>query len=181
MPKKFLPFLLCILFSLTFAIVTPVHLAHADNLSQGMELYTAKKYTDAIPYLEKAASEGHEEAIRALDHIYADQTPAVSMTDKGVPADAKASTTPAAAGNPEAGEKEARPAPFYEKATVAEDPKEAEDRAFLRKLIFLGTAFLIVLMWIVQYFLLRKLRNRNFRRETPQDTAAGKGKTGVRK
>lgn len=184
MPKKTLPFLFCLLLSLTFAIIAPVHLAHADDLSRGLELYQAKKYQDAIPYLEKAAREGHEEAIRALDTLYADKTPAVAMTDRDASANGKNTATPAApplAGNRTGSEKEAQPAPAYEKATVAEDPKEAEDRAFLRKVMFLGTAVLILVMWIVQYFLLRKLRNQNFRKEPPTDAATKTGKTGVRK
>ena len=184
MPKKSLPFLFCVLLSLTFAIVAPVHLAHADDLSQGLELYQAKKYREAIPYLEKAAKEGQEEAIKALDTIYADKTPAVVMTDRDVSANARNTATqaiPAVEGGKAAGEKAAQPAPVYEQATVAEDPKEAEDRAFLRKVMFLGTAVLILLMWVVQYFLLRKLRNQNFRPKTPADTAAKTGKPGTGK
>lgn len=183
MPKKSLPFLFCLLLSLTFAIVAPVHLAHADDLSQGLELYQAKKYRDAIPYLEKAAREGQEEAIRALDAIYADKTPAVAMSEKDASAKSKNAApqaAPALAGNKTGSEKEAQSAPAYEKATVAEDPKKAEDRAFLRKVMFLGTAALILVMWIVQYFLLRKLRNQNFRKETPTDAAAKADKTKVR-
>ena len=178
MPKKSLPFLFCVLLSLTFAIVAPVHLAHADDLSHGLELYQAKKYREAIPYLEKAAKEGQEEAIKALDTIYADETPAVVMTDRDVSANVKNSATQAAADDKTSGEKAAQPATVYEKATVAEDPKEAEDRASLRKIMFLGTAVLIVLMWIVQYFLLRKLRNNNLRKEKQ---AGGAARTGTGK
>lgn len=183
MPKQPLSFLFCVLFSLTFAVIAPVHLAHADDLSQGMELYQAKKYKDAIPYLEKAAKEGHEEAIRALDRIYADEIPAVDMTGKDETGNASSRT---ASGTDTAGDKvpagkEAQPAPVHDKATVAEDPKEAADRAFLRKVMFLGTAALVILLWIVQYFLLRKLRNQNFRKETPADMAKKTGKDGPKK
>ena len=82
MPKQPLSFILCLLFSITFIAISPFPAAHADDLSQGMQLYQAKKYREAVPYLEKAAKEGHEEALKALDEIYADETPAVDMTDK---------------------------------------------------------------------------------------------------
>ena len=84
MPKHPLSFILCLLFSITFIAISPVQMAHADDLSQGMQLYRAKKYREAVPYLEKAAKEGHEEALKALDEIYADETPAVDLTDKAV-------------------------------------------------------------------------------------------------
>ena len=183
MPKQPLSFILCLLFSITFIAISPVPVAHADDLSQGMQLYQAKKYREAVPYLEKAAKEGHEEALKALDEIYADETPAVDMTDK---ADKTAKAGGKTAAKTADGAKpvdaatagaEKVPAPMYEKATVAEDPKEAADRAFMRKVLFLSTAVIIVLIWVVQYFLLRKLRNRNFRRETPAD-AAKNNKTG---
>ncbi len=183
MPKHPLSFILCLLFSITFIAISPVQMAHADDLSQGMQLYRAKKYREAVPYLEKAAKEGHDEALKALDEIYADQTPAVDMTDSKAPAtEGKAAGKTAGDDKPadtRAGAEKV-PAPMYEKATVAEDPKEVADRAFMRKVLFLSTAVIIVLIWVVQYFLLRKLRNRNFRKETPADTAkTGKpGKNG---
>ncbi len=180
MPKQPLSFILCLLFSITFIAISPVPVAHADDLSQGMQLYQAKKYREAIPYLEKAAKEGHEEALKALDEIYADETPAVGMTDKTPQTEGKNAGKAADGAKPagaEAAGTEKVPAPRYEKATVAEDPKEAADRAFIRKVLFLSTAVIIVLIWVVQYFLLRKLRNRNFRRETPAD-AAKNNKTG---
>ena len=182
MPKQPLSFILCLLFSITFIAISPFPAAHADDLSQGMQLYQAKKYREAVPYLEKAAKEGHEEALKALDEIYADETPAVDMTDKAdktAKAGGKTAAKTADAAKPAdaatAGAEKV-PAPMYEKATVAEDPKEAADRAFMRKVLFLSTAVIIVLIWVIQYFLLRKLRNRNFRKETPAD-AAKTGKT----
>ncbi len=175
MPKQSQPFLLCVLFSLTIALLTLFHPVHADDLSQGMELYQAKKYREAVPLLEKAAREGHEEAIRALDRIYADKAPAIDMTDDKPPISEKMSVD---TGEPATASTEMKPAPMYEKATVSEDPKEAADRAFMRKVLFLGTAIIIVLIWVIQYFLLRRLRNRNYRRETPQETGTKSGKPG---
>ena len=179
MPKQPLSFILCLLFSVTFIAISPVPSAHADDLSQGMRLYQAKKYREAVPYLEKAAKEGHEEALKALDEIYADETPAVDMTDSKAPqAEGTAAGKTADGAKPgETASTDKVPAPMYEKATVAEDPKETADRAFMRKVLFLSTAVIIVLIWVIQYFLLRKLRNRNFRKETPADTAKN-NKTG---
>ena len=179
MPKQPLSFILCLLFSITFIAIGPVPVAHADDLSQGMQLYQAKKYREAVPYLEKAAKEGHEEALKALDEIYADETPAVDMTDnKATKAEGKTAGKAAEGDKPaDAAGAEKVPAPMYEKATVAEDPKEVADRAFMRKVLFLSTAVIIVLIWVIQYFLLRKLRNRNFRKETPADIAKN-SKTG---
>lgn len=179
MPKQPLSFILCLLFSITFIAISPVPAAHADDLSQGMQLYQAKKYREAVPYLEKAAKEGHEEALKALDEIYADETPAVDMTDNKAPKAGGKTAGKAAEGDKpaDAAGAEKVPAPMYEKATVAEDPKEVADRAFMRKVLFLSTAVIIVLIWVIQYFLLRKLRNRNFRKETPADTAKN-NKTG---
>ena len=126
MPKHPLSFILCLLFSITFIAISPVQMAHADDLSQGMQLYRAKKYREAVPYLEKAAKEGHDEALKALDEIYADQTPAVDMTDSKAPAtEGKAAGKTAGDDKPadtRAGAEKV-PAPMYEKATVAEDPK----------------------------------------------------------
>lgn len=162
-------FLLCLLFSLGAALASMVRPVHADTLSQGMQLYQAKKYSEAIPLLEKAAKEGNEEAIRALDKIYVEEKPAVAMNDKAVgPKPAQANTENAA--NAKTG---AQPAPTYERATVTVDPKETEDRAFLRKVLFLGTAVIIVLIWAVQYYLLRRFRNRNFQRTNTPDNTGG--------
>ena len=153
---------------LAIAIAAPVNTARADNLSQGME---------ATPYLEKAATEGHEEAIKALDEIYAAETPVAPATDKaaakGKTADTKdrASAAPAEkAAIPQA--EEATGKAEYERATVTEDKEAAQDRSFMRKVFFLGTAALVLLLWVVQYFLLRKLRNQHFRKMTPEELAA---------
>lgn len=159
------------------AIAAPVNTARADNLSQGMELYQQKKFREATPYLEKAATEGHEEAIKALDEIYAAETPVAPATDKaaakGKTADTKdrASAAPAEkAAIPQA--EEATGKAEYERATVTEDKEAAQDRSFMRKVFFLGTAALVLLLWVVQYFLLRKLRNQHFRKMTPEELAA---------
>ena len=171
------PFLICLLLSFAVAIIAPVHLVHADDLTEGMTLYRAQKYREAVPYLEKAAKEGHEEAISALDKIYENDTPAVAVTDKSTaPAGRQSKITDKNSATginvPE------QPAPQYEKATVSKDPEEAANRAFMRKVMFLGTAGLIVVIWIVQYFLLRRLRNQNFRKATPEEQAAEAKKNG---
>lgn len=166
MPKPFLQFLLCLLFSLGAALASMVRPVHADTLSQGMQLYQAKKYSEAIPLLEKAAKEGNEDALRALDKIYAEEKPAaVTMDDK----------SSVVKEEPAKRKDEAQPAPVYEKATVTVDPKETEDRSFLRKVLFLGTAVIIVLIWVIQYYLLRRFRNRNFQKvDTTNSTGSNK-------
>ena len=75
--KQPLAFFLALLLILAVSIAAPVDTARADNLSKGMELYQQKIFREATPYLEKAAQEGHEQAIAALDVIYAAETPAV--------------------------------------------------------------------------------------------------------
>lgn len=177
MPKPSLPFILCVLFSLTVAAITAARPVRADDLSQGLQLYRAGKPRQAIPLLEKAAKEGHEEAIRALDRIYTDETPAVNMTDEKPPArETTATKTGKTAGN--GNRAETAPAPVYEKATVAEDPKEAADRAFMRKLLLAGIAVVVILACAIQYTLLRRMRNRQYRREPPAGTGPKQRKTG---
>ena len=177
MPKPSLPFILCVLFSLTVAAITAARPVRADDLSQGLQLYRAGKPRQAIPLLEKAAKEGHEEAIRALDRIYADEPPAVNMTDEKPPArETMAAKTGKPAGN--GNRAEAAPAPVYEKATVAEDPKEAADRAFMRKLLLAGIAVVVILACAIQYTLLRRMRNRQYRREPPAGTGPKQRKSG---
>lgn len=62
-PKTPLAFFFALFLLLAIAVAAPVNPARADNLSQGLELYQQKKFREATPYLEKAAQEGHEEAI----------------------------------------------------------------------------------------------------------------------
>lgn len=160
-------------FILAVAIAAPVNPARADNLSQGMELYQQKKFREATPYLEKAAQEGHEEAIAALDVIYAADAPAVPASDKatakGKTANVKEKAQTAGAATPQAEEPEGKTQ--FERAAVTEDKEEAEDRSFMRKVFFLGTAGLILILWVIQYYLFRKLRNRHFRKMTPEELA----------
>lgn len=87
--KQPLAFFFALFLLLAIAVAAPVNPARADNLSQGLELYQQKKFREATPYLEKAAQEGHEEAIAALDVIYAADAPAVPAGDKAA---AKAQT-----------------------------------------------------------------------------------------
>ena len=161
--KPPLAFFLALFLLLAIAIAAPVNPARADNLSQGMELYQQKKFREATPYLEKAAQEGHEEAIAALDVIYAAEVPAVPAGDKAA---AKAKQT----AKPQAEETEGKPQ--FERAIVSEDPKEAANRAFMRKMLFLGTAVIIVLLWVVQYMFMKRLRNKHYRKMTPEELAA---------
>ncbi len=163
MPKPSLSFLLCVLFSITIALFHPVH---ANELSKGLELYQAKKYREAIPLLEKAAKDGHEEAILALDQIYANEKPAVNMTDNQEPTSESVTAKKMTDIDSKKG---AQAVPMYEKATVTEDPKEAAENASMRKELLIGIAFFIVLIGIIHYFLLRRIRNQNYRRETPLD------------
>lgn len=162
-----------LLLMLAFTIAAPVNTARADNLSEGMELYQQKKYKEATPYLEKAAQEGQEEAIAALDVIYAADTPAVPENDKAPAKGKKAAVTKKAATTTRdvapADEPEAKTQ--YDRATVTEDPKETDNRAFMRKMMFLGTAIIIFILWIVQYMLMKKLRNKHFRKMTPEELA----------
>lgn len=174
--KQPLALFFALFFILAIAIAAPLAPAHADNLSQGMELYKQKKFREATPYLEKAAQEGHEEAIAALDVIYAADTPAIAADDKpaakgktGKTADVKGNEKAENAVTPQP--EEAAGKPQYERATVTEDKKDAEDRSFMRKVFFLGTAVLVFLLWIVQYFLFRKLRNQHYRKMTPEELA----------
>ncbi len=162
---------------LAIAIAIPVKPALADNLSQGMELYQQKKFKEATPYLEKAAQEGHEEAIAALDVIYAADTPAVPAGDEaatkgktGKTADVAKKTEADKAAIVQAEETAGKTQ--FERATVTEDAKEAENRAFMRKMLFIGTAIIIVLLWIVQYMFMKRLRNKHYRKMTPEELAA---------
>lgn len=175
--KQPLAFFFALFLLLAIAIATPVNPARADNLSQGLELYQQKKFREATPYLEKAAQEGHEEAIAALDVIYAAEVPAVPAGDKaagkakpGKTADVKEAAKAEETAKPQAEETEGKPQ--FERATVTEDPEEAANRAFMRKMLFFGTAVIIVLLWIVQYLLMKRLRNRHYRKMTPEELAA---------
>ena len=174
--KQPLAFFFALFLLLAIAVAAPVNFARADNLSQGMELYQQKKFREATPYLEKAAQEGHEEAIAALDVIYAADAPVVPTDDKaaakgktGKTADVKEKAKPEDTAKPQVEEAEGKAQ--FERATVTEDKKDAEDRSFMRKAFFLGTAVLVFLLWIVQYFLFRKLRNQHYRKMTPEELA----------
>lgn len=171
--KQPLAFFFALFLLLAIAVAAPVNPARADNLSQGMELYQQKKFREATPYLEKAAQEGHEEAIAALDVIYAADAPVVPTDDKaaakGKTADIKEKAKQEDTAKPQVEEAEGKAQ--FERATVTEDKKDAEDRSFMRKAFFLGTAVLVFLLWIVQYFLFRKLRNQHYRKMTPEELA----------
>lgn len=173
--KQPLAFFFALFLLLAIAVAAPVNPARADNLSQGLELYQQKKFREATPYLEKAAQEGHEEAIAALDVIYAADA-AVPAGDKaaakaqtGKTADIKEKAKAQETAKPQAEEAEGKAQ--FERATVTEDKQDAEDRSFMRKAFFLGTAVLVFLLWIVQYFLFRKLRNQHYRKMTPEELA----------
>ena len=174
--KQPLAFFFALFLLLAIAVAAPVNFARADNLSQGMELYQHNKFREATPYLEKAAQEGHEEAIAALDVIYAADAPVVPANDKAATkgktektADVKEKAKPEDTAKPQVEEAEGKAQ--FERATVTEDKKDAEDRSFMRKAFFLGTAVLVFLLWIVQYFLFRKLRNQHYRKMTPEELA----------
>lgn len=175
--KQPLAFFLALFLILAIAIAIPVKPALADNLSQGMELYQQKKFKEATPYLEKAAQEGHEEAIAALDVIYAADTPAVPA-DVKVPIKGKTGKATEVTDKTEADKaaivqaEETAGKTQFERATVTEDAKEAENRAFMRKMLFIGTAIIIVLLWIVQYMFMKRLRNKHYRKMTPEELAA---------
>ncbi len=175
--KQPLAFFLALFLILAIAIAIPVKPALADNLSQGMELYQQKKFKEATPYLEKAAQEGHEEAIAALDVIYAADTPAVPA-DVKVPIKGKIGKATEVTDKTEADKaaivqaEETAGKTQFERATVTEDAKEAENRAFMRKMLFIGTAIIIVLLWIVQYMFMKRLRNKHYRKMTPEELAA---------
>lgn len=172
--KQPLAFFFALFFILAIAIAVPVKPAHADNLSQGLELYQQKKFKEATPWLEKAAQEGHEEAIQALDVIYAAEEPAVPANDKaaakGKTANMADKTGADKATSPQAEEPEGKTQ--FERAAVAEDKKEVEDRAFMRKIIFGGTAIIIIVLWIIQYMLMKRLRNKHYRKMTPAELEA---------
>ena len=144
MLKRFL-ISLCLIPAL---LVTSVP-AMADDLSQGLELYRAKKYKEAIPYLERAANDGHEKAIEALNEIYEkeNKTPAGSPAEK-LTAD-KAQATP-----------EASPADAKDAPAVPESTEDAK-RSFWRKVFAFIMALGIVGIWIVHRTILKRKREES--------------------
>lgn len=140
MLKRFL-ISLCLIPAL---LCTGIH-AMADDLSQGLELYRAKKYKEAIPYLERAANDGHEKAIEALDEIYEkeNKTPVGSATADKFAADKAAD---------QADDKDAAPVP-----EASEDSK----RSFWRKVFAIIMALGIVGIWMIHRTILKRKREES--------------------
>lgn len=162
MLKRFFALFFAITFSFISGMVSP---AFADDLSQGLELYHAKKYKEAIPYLERAANDGHEKAIEALDQIYGSQEKGQANNLK--PASDKANPDSKAAKdgknqvkqeNANAGENKDATVPDAEK-------KEDSKSSFWRKVIAIFFAIGIVIIWFIHHTILRRkreqLKNKN--------------------
>lgn len=140
MLKRFL-FSICIL--PVFLCANAFVPALADNLSEGLELYRAKKYQEAIPLLERAANEGHEKAIEALDQIYA-QNPKLSATSvKPLNNKEKAPETSISSTGKD------------NTAATAESSEESKSN-FRRKVIAIAIAIGLVAAWFIHRKFLRK-------------------------
>lgn len=157
MQKKFLMFIMACALMLGALTLSPFKKAHAsDNFTQGMALFKAKKYQEAAPLLEKAANEGHEEAMEALDKIYENEK---TIDDTKLQKKQKVAVEE----TEEAKEERERQALMKkynaQKLQLAEDPKEVEERDFKRKVYFLGTAVILIFIWIAQKLIMRKMKN----------------------
>ncbi|MGN0919022.1 MAG: hypothetical protein ACI4NO_07765 [Oxalobacter sp.] len=153
------------LFALFFAIhfflipgmISP---AFADDLSQGLELYHAKKYKEAIPYLERAANDGHEKAIEALDQIYGSQekgqtNKVTTVSDKTNP-DGEATKD-----RKNQIQQENANADEGKDATAPDTEKENSKSNFWRKVIAIFFAIGIAFIWFIHHTILRRKREQS--------------------
>ena len=149
--RLFLSFCL-IPFLLVSGISVP---ASADDLSEGLELYRAKKYKEAVPYLERAANDGHEKAIEALDQIYENQ-------NKGQPNSMKLADNATAKAGQDQMKEETNPKADDGKDTVAEtEKKESAKGSFWRKVIAIFFALGIAIIWFIHRTILRRKREQS--------------------
>ena len=120
--------------------------ALADDLSEGLELYRAKKYQEAIPYLERAANDGHEKAIETLDQIYKNEPklPKSQDNDKNHQNSDKASN-------------ESTDRSIEVSNTI--DDTHAKNN-FQRKIIAIAIAIGIIAAWFIHRRILRKKHNK---------------------
>lgn len=151
MLKRFL-FSLCILPMFLFVnLATPVF---ADDLSEGLQLYRAKKYQEAIPLLERAANDGHEKAIEALDQIYAKQpkvpeTAVTPLNKKEASADKSASNT------------------ANDNSSATSDSDENAKSNFRRKVIAIAIAIGIIAAWFIHRKILKKRKAQQQNQKPP--------------
>lgn len=151
MLKRFLFFFGILTMLLSANVVTP---AFADDLSEGLQLYRAKKYQEAIPFLERAANDGHEKAIEALDQIYAKHAkasglPAKSQNKKDTVSD---NTVPNA---------------INDNSSATADSEEKAKSNFLRKVIAIAIAVGLIAGWIIHRKFLRKRKTQQQDKKTP--------------
>ncbi len=134
--------------------------AFADDLSEGLELYRAKKYKEAIPYLERAANNGHEKAIEALDQIYEKENKTSANGMK--PAD-KASADGEAAKDGQGKSKDQIDAKTNDgKDTVSVPENSGNSKAsFWRKVFAIFLALGLVIIWLIHRTILRRKRDQN--------------------
>lgn len=170
-----------------FLISVTISPAFADNLSQGLkanpdgeaaqglELYHAKKYKEAIPYLERAANEGHEKAIEALDQIYGShEKEAIEALDqihgnkeKGQVNNVKPAsdkTNPdgeATKDKKKQGKQENANADEGKDAAVSDTEKENSKSNFWRKVIAIFFAIGIAIIWFIHHTILRRKREQS--------------------
>ncbi len=142
---------------LVSGVCTP---ASADDLSEGLELYHAKKYKEAIPYLERAANDGHEKAIEALDQIYESQNKGqvngMKPADKAVPGNEAAKT------GQQQMKQEANAKVDDSKDTADETAKkESSKGSFWRKVIAIFFALGIAVIWFIHRTILRRRREQS--------------------
>ncbi len=135
--------------------------ASADDLSQGLELYQAKKYKEAIPYLERAANDGHEKAIEALDQIYESQNKGLANRLKSADK-AKSENETAKNAQLQAKDKaDAKTDGDYNATTSDAEQKENSKGSFWRKVIAIFLALGIAIIWIIHRTILRRKRTQN--------------------
>ncbi len=125
----------------------------ADDLSKGLELYHARKYQEAIPYLERAANDGHEKAIEALDQIYEKENKVsangMKPVDKAVP------------DNVAAKDQANNKADANQDTTASEaEKKENAKGSFWRKVIAIFFALGIAIIWFIHRTILRRKREQ---------------------
>ncbi len=134
--------------------------ASADDLSEGLELYRAKKYKEAVPYLERAANDGHEKAIEALDQIYESQNKGqvkgMNFADK-----AAAGSDAAKAGQDQM--KAEADTKADDSRDTAEQPEKKENAksSFWSKVIAIFFALGIAVIWFIHRTILRRKREQS--------------------
>lgn len=151
-------FLSLCLVPLLFASGIPVP-ASADDLSEGLELYRAKKYKEAVPYLERAANDGHEKAIEALDQIYESQNKGqvkgMNLADKATPGNDAAKT-----GQDQMKVEADAKTDDSKDAANQTEKKENAKSSFWRKVIAIFFAIGIAVIWFIHRTLLRRKREQ---------------------